>query len=161
MDIKTINTNIDKLAKAERVTKAVLATLSRDLLTYIYVDKTEDISPVNRLLTVLTPMNKATAILFFKNFLAWRFDDEAVVFTKKKKKQFQDKEMAANLFLANEDSDIWTWAAEHVKVEAKPVDWNKKLTTDMTKAMEAGLTFDDIIGILNAVVQAEEQREAA
>lgn len=161
MDIKTINTNIDKLAKAERVTKAVLATLSRDLLTYIYVDKTEDISPVNRLLTILTPINKTTTILFFKNFLAWRFDDEAVVFTKKKKKQYTDKELAVNLFLDNEDSNIWTWAAEHVKVEAKPVDWNKKLTTDMTKAMEAGLTFDDIIGILNAVVQAEEQREAA
>lgn len=162
MEIKTINSNIAKLAKAERVTKEVLATLSRDILTYVYVDGTEDISPVNRLLQVLTPMNKRTAVLFFKNFLAWRFDEESMTFTKKKKKQFDDKNLAVGLFLDNADNNIWTWATENVELKAKPVDWNAKLTRDMTKALEAGLTFNDIVNILNTVVNEEgEQQEAA
>lgn len=160
MDIKTINSNIDKLAQSERVTKAMLSTLSRDLLTYIYVDKTEDISPVNRLLAILTPMNKQTAIHFFKNFLAWRFDEEAMVFTKKKKNLFDDKELAVLLFLESEDNDIWSWASTNIKLDVKPVDWSKKLTRDITKALEAGLTFDDILNILNVAVQ-ESISEAA
>ena len=77
MDIKTINTKIEAVHASERITKAVLGELSRDLLEYIYVNDSQDITPVSRLLSGLTPMNKATSILFFKNFLAWKFDDVA------------------------------------------------------------------------------------
>jgi hypothetical protein len=159
-DIKTINKKIAKLARAERVTKVVLGELSREVLEYIFIQGTEDISPVNRLLAVLTPMNKRTAILFFKNFVSWKFDDDACVFTKKNKKRYDESKLNVELFLANADSDIWTWAAEFVKVEPKEVDWTQRLTQDINKAMDAGLSFNDIMAILNNAVQ-EDLKEVA
>ena len=60
-NLATINTKIEALAQAEKVTKAVLSELSRELLDYVLVDGTHDIAAVNRTLAVLTPMNKQTA----------------------------------------------------------------------------------------------------
>ena len=163
MDIKTINTKIEAVHASERITKAVLGELSRDLLEYIYVNDSQDVTPVSRLLSGLTPMNKATAILFFKNFLAWKFDDVACTFTKKNKKKYEDSLLAAELFLANEDSNIWTWAAANVKIEAKEIDWAKRLASDFEKAMDDGLTFNDIMTILNKALpeEVEPVQEAA
>lgn len=165
--IKQINVKIDTLANAERITKKVLAELSRDILEYIYLPNedgkvSEDISPINRVLAVLTPMNKATAILFFKNFVSWKFDDVAFLFTKKNKKNFEDKLLAVELFLVNEDSNIWTWAANNVTIEPKAIDWTKRLTKDFAGALEDGLSFDDILAILEAALPVEEPiKEAA
>jgi len=43
-----------------------------------------------------------------------------------------------------------------VNIEPKPVDWTKRLTKDIDKALEAGMTFDDIMAILNSAVQLPE-----
>lgn len=161
MDIKTINTKIETLAKAEKITKAVLGELSRDLLEYVYINDSQDITPVNRLLSVLTPMNKRTSVLFFKNFLAWKFDDEAQLFTKKNKKHYDDKLLAVELFLGNEDNTIWSWYEANVKLEQKEIDWAKRLKADFTKALEAGITFNEIVTILESAIPNEEVKEAA
>ncbi len=162
MDIKTINTKIETLAKSERITKATLGELSRDLLEYIYINDSQDITPVSRLLAVLTPMNKLTAIHFFKNFLAWKFDEVACVFTKKNKRKYEDSLLAVELFLGNEDSNIWTWAEANIKLEPKQVDWAKRLASDFEKAMDDGMSFNDILDILNKALPEEEPvKEAA
>ena len=155
-DIKTINSKIAKVAKAERVTKVVLGELSREILDYIYVQGTEDISPINRLLAVLTPMNKATAVLFFKNFVSWKFDDVAAVFTKKNKRKFDECNINVELFLVNPDNNIWTWAANNVVIEPKEVDYTKLLTKNIGDALEHGLTFNDIMAILQAAIPTDE-----
>lgn len=161
MDIKIINTKIETLAKAEKITKAVLGELSRDLLEYVYINDSQDITPVNRLLSVLTPMNKRTSVLFFKNFLAWKFDDEAQLFTKKNKKHYDDKLLAVELFLGNEDSTIWSWAEANVKLEQKEIDWAKRLKADFAKALEAGITFNEIVTILESAIPNEEEVKQA
>ena len=166
-DIKSINAKINKVAKSERVTKVTLGELSRDILDYIYVshvegvDPSEDISPINRLLAVLTPMNMQVAVLFFKNFVSWKFDNDACKFTKKNKKTFADKLLTVKLFLDNEDNTIWTWAAANIKIEPKPVDWAKRLTKDIANALDDGLTFQDIMAILNKAVQEEADQVGA
>lgn len=165
--INAINKDIDTLAKSEKVTKRTLAILSRDVLEYVYLPNkqgvvSEDISPINRILSVLTPVNKSAAILFFKNFLAWRYDDVANVFTKKNKKQYANKLTHVELFLANEDSNIWSWIANNVKVEVKEIDWTSKLTKDFVGALDAGLSFNDILTILEAALpEADAIKEAA
>ena len=164
--IKAINNNIDKIVKSERITKVIFALLSRDILEYIYLPNqngivSEDISPVNRLLKALTPANQAIAILFFKNFLAWRYDDVAECFTKKNKKQYEDKLSYVELFLTDPDNNIWTWAANNVTVEAKEIDWSARLERDFKKAFESGISIDEIVNILEATLPCEEQKKAA
>ena len=79
----TIDERIARLINSEKVTKKELGFISRELLEY--VPETNDIGKVNRLLSVLTPMNKMTAIYFFKNFLPFRFDEDSRTFGKKLK----------------------------------------------------------------------------
>ena len=52
-----IDVAIKKVAKSEKVTKELLSGLSRDCLEYIGLNHSPDIATVNRLLSVLTPMN--------------------------------------------------------------------------------------------------------
>lgn len=169
MDIAIINARIEELAKSEKITKVILTELSRTILAYVY--ETGDVTPTNRLLNVLTPMNKRTAILYFKEFLAYRFDDVKLAFIKKNKKTFDKKQELVNIFLLDEDNNIFTWAEDNVQIEAKPVDWSKRLTSDFKKAIEDGFSVDDIMALLqvvldedgaNVVVEVEDElKEAA
>lgn len=175
---------IDEVAGAERVTKQLLGELSRELLEY--VPDSNDVGMVNRLTNVLTPMNKATALLFFKHFLPWSMDDAGVTFTKKDKseKRTAKKLDAIRKFLADEANNIWTWAEANVDVAKKEFSLADNITRAvelaingkdeskstlaaepisaadiMLAVMKAGVGAEDI---LNAIADnAEEQREAA
>lgn len=136
--IASINTKIATLANAEKITKATLAELSRDLLDYVLVQGFHDIAAVNRLLDVLTPMNKQTARLFFLHFLPHKWNDDTNSFGGLDKKAKDKKLELTGQFLANVDNTIWTWAAENVKIEAKEVDYLGKVTQSIQKAIEKG-----------------------
>lgn len=159
-DIKLINEKIETLANAERITKVVLSELSRELLAYVLIDGKEgepsfDIQPVNKVLRVLTPMNRRVATMFFTTLLPFKFDDATNSFTKMNKaNQVEASTLAVEIALTDDGFDIWQWAENNVKIEPKEVDWNKKLTADMVKALDAGLTGDDILNIMNAVLEA-------
>ena len=151
-DVNKILASIEKVANSERVTKTELSYLSRELLTYIVVDGSNDIGLVNRLINVLTPQNKRTCIIFFAHFLPFQMHNEDGTFGKKMKgeKLLKSKKDACEEFLANPDSDVWTWAALNVKIEKKPVDFRAKIIKDVSKAMseddpETRLTAADVI----------------
>lgn len=138
MELKAkITKDIKDLKASEKISKALLSVLSRDLLKY--VPDTADIGMVNRLLGVLTPMNKKTAILYFKKYLEWNYEQEGENFSGKVK---GDKKVAAivelrDIWLADPDNDIWVFAAT-LKVEPKQVDYGKKITDDINNAMDEG-----------------------
>ena len=71
----SILAHITAIAAAEKITRASLGEISRELI--MYVPDTKDIDLVNRLLGVLTPMNRATAVLYFKHFLPWDWEKDA------------------------------------------------------------------------------------
>lgn len=132
---------IEAVAAAERITKVKLAELSRDLL--MYVPETNDIEAVNRLISVLTPMNKATAILYFTHFLPWEVenvDDKFHRFsTKLKKEKALAKKMAAiSEWLADEQNTIWSWADANVQLQKK-----KDFAGQIKKAIEKALAGDE------------------
>lgn len=143
---------IEKIAAAEKVTKAVLSELSRELLEY--VPNTYDIGMVNRLLGVLTPINKKTAILFFDHFLPWQMDDKKSTFLGKDKSavRYDKKIKLIEDFLGGKDNDIWTWAADNVKVDKKPVDFAKKIAGDVRKALEDEDNPLDSMAVMRAVI---------
>jgi len=151
MDIKTINERIEELAASEKITKAILTELSRVILAYVY--ETGDVTPTNRLINVLTPMNKRTAILYFKEFLSFRFDDVQETFGKKNKKTFDKKNELVTIFLLDEANNIFTWAEDNVKIEAKPTDWGKKLSSDFKNALADGYGIDDIMLLLQVACE--------
>lgn len=172
---KSIEKRIATIAKSEKVTKEQLGIISRELLTCILVDREEglatfDIQPVNKLLGVLTPMNKQTAVLYFSAFLPFPFHAQACKFLSLKKKSKDKALIVAKEFLADEDNNIWTWAADNVKIEAKPVDWVKRITKDVSKAlgdendpltakdvlmavMAGGINAQDLAGLMEVLIQ--------
>lgn len=114
-NLKTvINVRIDAIKASEAVTKAELGFVSRELLAY--VPDSKDVGAVNRLLDVLTPKNREMVVIFFKNFLPWNYDDEALIFVgmatgEAKRKRKID---ACNVFLKKEENNIWTWAKTNI-----------------------------------------------
>lgn len=149
--------SITELQQAETVTKKLLGTLSRQLLAYTV--RTEDVRPINALLgngdndkPVLTPMNFKVACKYFHAFLPftsnWSEASEyvnnsqgkriALKFSKKNKKQFDDKSIVILEWLEDRKNNIWTWADDNIQLEKRPTDWRKLLTNACTNAKEKG-----------------------
>lgn len=168
--------NIEAVKNAEKVTRKALAELSRDLLTY--VPESNDIDAVNRLIGVLTPMNRKTAIMFFTHMLPWSVEkdthDEFVRFGKRFEKQKQVARKLGHIveFLSNETNTIWTWAETNIEMELKTrnlADDLKKSVEKALKGTEASKTYeaaeplsqaDVIAAMLDAGVTLEAMLEA-
>jgi hypothetical protein len=144
---KEIGAKVTKLDKREQVTKVLLAELSREALEYVY--KTADIGLVNRLINVLTPVNKKVACAFFESFVGWTFDKETSQFgTKKKEKPFTKLSYASDDFLSNADNNIWTWADKEIEVKAKAKNYAMKIGKLVDKALtdsDEGINLKEVL----------------
>lgn len=134
------------LATSERVTKAELQVQSRAVLEAVHI--TGDIGYANRLIEVLTPVNKKVATLYFKFFTGFSFDDVLGIFTKKSKKRYTSAHEASMTFLEDPNNNIWSWAARHVDVTPKAFSLDKVtdyMKTTLQKAKDNGLTDKDVL----------------
>jgi len=129
---------IDTIDAAEKVTKTALASLSRDML--VYVTESHDIDYVNKLLSVLTPMNEKAAIIYFGNFLPFTkekdTDGNFLRFGKMLKgdKKVAKKVDAIRAWLEEEENTIWTWVKDNVTLEQR--DLHKPIVSAITKALK-------------------------
>lgn len=139
--INAFNLALAAIAGAERITKQELLTQSRALLAALVghgdmeATLVGDIQFINQLIPVLTPMNQKTAILFFKEFAGFHFEEETKQFTKKIEKdkvKLKDKTVR---FLDDPLNNIWTWAERNVKIEKKAFDL-KRVTKVIEQARE-------------------------
>ncbi|KWH03715.1 hypothetical protein WT58_24085 [Burkholderia territorii] len=163
------------LAGAEKITKDTLRTLSRDLL--FITQESQDIGYINRTLEVLTPMNRKTAVLFFKEFSGFLFGEDTNKFYKKDKKRYEDIVAKATEFLADPHNNIWTWAERNVDVQVKPFDLSKvtafakqalnkaeKEGMSQVQVLEAffagGVTMDAVMALMDKIA-GKQQDEAA
>ena len=181
-----LSTKIDNLAKAERITKVLLGELSRELLVD-YIEKDCNILLINKLLGcdeggkfVLTPFNWRLACKYFRDFIPhksnWDTVKEAVLkggprtpLMFEGKSGNRAKKIGAKLdaWLSEETNTIWNY-----QVEIKPteVDYAKKITNDIAKALDpekgglsmievltavfqGGVTTDDMVAVINKVQQ--------
>ncbi len=173
-DIKAFNAGLDAtletLKGAERITKETLRELSRTMLDAIHVGG--DIQPVNRLLEVLTPMNRKACVLFFQEFSGHLYSEKELKFGKRDKGNYAKKEAAAGEFLDDPHNNIWSWAERHIEMEKaeftllkitkqtesllKKADKAGFKQADVFKAMLAGgLEMDTITAILVEMGEAE------
>lgn len=151
---KKIVEHIATLADSERITKATLSVLSRDVLEYLGVNKSTDINLVNRLIDVCTPMNKKVAAIFFAAFLPWKFDNENASFGEMFKNQNKREKRYTKIaeFLADPANDIWSWAATNIKIEEKPKNYADKIKTLVQRALADEKEGLDSIHVLRAVL---------
>ena len=125
----TINRRIATLKRAEGTIKEQLGLVSRELLEHF--DAHGDGTLSVRTLGVLTPANQSVAQKFFDTFIF--VDDKGAKRGNKKRRSVTDE--ARKAFLET-DGDIWTWAADNIVVEVKPVDLKKNLTHALKQAVE-------------------------
>lgn len=154
-------TRINTITAAERVTKAELGLLSREVLSYIL--ESEDVRPVNMLLGkdeegkfVLTVNNRRVAGLYFQEFVPFTSEekDGVLVFLKKKAKVFEKYTAAINNFLGEGSNDIWTWAETNVEVQAKPKFYAEKITKLIQKSLEDEAEGISKVDVMKAVLDA-------
>jgi hypothetical protein len=132
----------DAIANAEKITRAELAALSRELL--IYVPDTQDIQFINRLMGVLTPVNRRVAILYFGHFLPWeKENDTDGTFLRFGKKMLGEKKLTKRMmaiadWLADENNTIWTWSDENVSIDKK-----KDFKSGVVRAIKNALAGDE------------------
>lgn len=160
------NTRLNDLRSAEKVTKAALMDLSREV--FVAFHATEDIDYINRILEVLTPVNKKVSIEFFKEFSGFKYDDKQGKFSGKDKKHYDEKKAATLAWLEDPLNNIWVWADRNIEIEKKEFDAErlkkqaasllKKATdngfqkADVFKAlMESGVTEADLIGFIESL----------
>lgn len=134
------------LVESEKVTRATLATLSRTVLEALHC--TEDVAFVNRLIGVLTPVNRKVVIKFFQAFGGFHFSQEKGEFSKKDKATYAEKREQADAFLDDPNQNIWTWAERNIEVETKEFTLEsvtKYAERALKKAEKAGINQVDLL----------------
>lgn len=125
--------SIKSLAKAEKATKELVRSLSREVLEAHH--ETGDVRFINEFVSVLTPMNKKVAILYFKEFSGHNELDG--LFGKKNKKGYDEALKKSKEFLEDPMNNMWSWAERNVKVEKKAIDYKAKIIKDIQSSMDA------------------------
>ena len=132
--------DIKALGKAEKITKDLLRDMSRTTLEA--TQQTEDIQYINRLIKELTPVNRRTAVLFFKEHSGFKWEEEERQFGKKDKKRYDAIKAKAVEALEDPHFNIWSWAEKNVQIEAKPFEISKVtqfIKNALKKADEQGI----------------------
>lgn len=171
---ESLMTTIGEVAKAERITKEGLRTLSRDMLEYVL--ETEDVRPVNALLGqgeddkfVLTPINWRIAVQYFHHFIAFtsNYDEAkeyavkgtgervALEFTKKSKKRWDKCTQLIGEWLEEEANDIWVWS-NNAEMDAKPVDYAKRIQQAIKTALAEDKGNMELADVMAVVASMDE-----
>ncbi len=154
--LEVINARIGVIGNGERTFKAEMSAISREMIGYIA--ENGDIDAVNRLLAVLTPVNKEKTRSFFSHHLPYNWDAKTLRFGSKSKNPevVAKKKKIADNFLADEKADIWSWVAEQAshKPEAKAKEYEKKIEALVKKAIEDKDENIPVSAVIRAVIKA-------
>lgn len=130
---------LDAIANAEKITRKELGAFSVEALTYVV--ESHDIDIINRLINILTPMNRKVAILYFGHFLPWEQEkDGDEVFQRFGKMMNKQKKVNRRLdlikeWLSDEKNNIWTWADTNLDLY-KVKNWAANITKAVEKALQ-------------------------
>jgi succinate dehydrogenase flavin-adding protein (antitoxin of CptAB toxin-antitoxin module) len=153
---------LERIGKAEAVTKAELKTVSRTVLEAWHI--TGNVHYINRLLKVVTPVTKKALIEFGKKLGGYSFDDVLGEFTHKSKKRYDAAHKAALEFLENPNNNIWSWAERHIEVtqkEFKLDGFKKYIVNSLNAAKGKGISQAELLKtIFEAGVEPEAILEA-
>lgn len=145
--------SMGNLAKGEKVVREELNWASRAVLEAIHA--TENIGYVNQLLGILTPVNRKAAIVFFKHFAGFHYDEGTAMFTKKSKKRYEQAHRDAIAFLDDPLNNMFSWAQRNIEVEQKPFDpstfkkgFKNYIAKHLQQAKDNGLDQKELLGLM-------------
>lgn len=175
---KVIDARIATIGNGELSFKTEMGAVSRELL--VYIQENGDIDCVNRLMAVLTPINRDKAKTYFNHFLPYMWETKAARFGSKSKNKdlVKKKEGLTAEFLEDKDANIWTWFAEQGGTPvAKPKEFEKKIEDLVRKAItdknesishaavvraviKAGISLSEIMAALLTMHDIAEEQQA-
>lgn len=154
--LKAINARIATIGNGELSFKQEMGIVSRDIL--VYIRENGDIDAVNRLMAVLTPVNKEKAKQYFNHFLPYTWEMKASRFGSKSKNKdvVSKKEKLADEFLADKAANIWAWfeAQKQGEPVKQPKEYEKKIEALVKKAIEDKEEHIPVSSIIRAVIKA-------
>lgn len=150
---KTFNASIRKLTASEGISKDMLKALSRSVIEAHHA--TGNNGYINKLIAVLSPMNKKACIVFFKHFSGYHYDEEACLFVGKRKKRYDAAHKESMEFLQDPNNNLWSWAERHIEVEQKPFNpesfkasFKKSFEMNLQKARDNGISQSDMLKLV-------------
>ena len=153
---KALYARFAKIEQAEKITYQELKPLSRELLLYITEgDHAGDIDMINRLLNVLKPVMRRTAVEYFSHFLPYQYDKDNAKFGGKikNKKRIAKKAEDMEKWLEAPANTIYTFKAEiDAKKPKKEVDWAGMVTKNVGYALEDEKGGLEAKAVLSAVI---------
>lgn len=162
-NLKAINKAISSLRTSEKNVIKQMSFISRESLAHVV--EFWDVSVCNNVLSALSLNNRRTAVLFYKAFTPFTFNEvtnefESIGDDKKAKKA--RSEAAIRAFLDDQSNDFWTWAQSNVIISDKPVDFLGKVTRATKTAVDKGhVKTDEIIKAILAAGVSEAELKAA
>lgn len=172
---ESFDKNLKALVKAEKITKELVKEMSRDVLLALHI--TQDSGKVNQFLNALTPVNRKVAILFYREFSGFKWDEDEAMFGKKDKKNYDKAAKKSSDALEDPHFNLWTWADRNVDIAKKPLklaDVTKFIEKTLKRAneegiaqsevikaiLDGGLEFDTLLNVIDAI-PADHKGEAA
>lgn len=171
--VASFDKDVTRLKRAEAMTKELVKAMSRGLLWTLHIEqdnpKHGDIGFINRFLGALSPANRRVAVLFFKEWTGFIYQDDAKAFTKKSKKHYDDVQKRTLDKLSTDPIfNMWSWQDARLNMEVVPTPYTiekvKETVLQMVKKadkanigkkeilvamLETGFTLQDIIDCLD------------
>ncbi len=141
---------LEAIGQSEKITKHTLQTLSRDLLSLLHTNNTKqgDIGYINRVIGVLSPINRKVFMAFCREFTGFIANKDNTAFLKKSQKHYDAAAIKALEWLDDPMNNIWSWADRNIDIVPKEftLDSVTKATESMLKkADKAGFTQADVL----------------
>lgn len=143
---RNFNSSLEKIQASEAVTKRELLIVSRTVLEAWHA--TGNVHYINRLLKIVTPVNKKALVLYAKHFGGFSYDEVLGEFTHKSKKRYEAAHKLAMEFLADPHNNLWSWAERHIELTKKPFsieNVEKFIKSALNKGAGVGLSQVDIL----------------
>lgn len=137
---------LERVSASERVTKEDLKVWCNNIVQAMH--DYGNIDYMNKLIKVLTPMNKRVVLEFFKHFAGYHFNTDEGIFDKKSKKRYIEALGNWEKFSQDPLNNVWSWSERHIQVEVKPFtvdDVAKRASSLWKSAHAANISNVDII----------------
>lgn len=160
-DVRAFDVEFDKaletLSASEKVTKETLKVYAN-----LAIDACHQFGQpayLNKLRSVLTPVNMRAFTEFAIHFSGYHFDKDAMLFDKKSKKRYAAALEMWNKFREDPLNNLWVWQKHNLKMERMPINVEGLKTSfgkTWKQAHKANIPNVEILKALLSVADADE-----